>query len=154
MSLRGKVALVTGGGKSLPADSARKLAREGAALALHYNTSKTRDQALLFRDELRRTYAGIRVSMHYGDLSSALAVEQLFNEVVAEYRKIDLVVNTAGVVLSNEKLFTYSVFVDGQKNKWTDRYSEAQMMQASSCERGKVRDAPLKPLSLNTVRHA
>lgn len=38
------------------------------------------------------------------------------------------------MVLNNEKLFTYSVFVDGQKNKWADQYAEAQRIQPSSCE--------------------
>lgn len=92
MSLRGKVALVTGGGNNLPAETARRLARQGCALALHYNTAKTRDQTLLFRDELRRAHVGLKVSIHYGDLASAAAVEQLFSDVVAEHRKVDLVV--------------------------------------------------------------
>lgn len=92
MSFRGKVVLVTGGGNNLGADSARRLAKEGAALALHYNSAKTRDQTLLFRDELRRAHCGIKVSVHGGDLSSHAAVEQLFQDVVTEHCKVDFVV--------------------------------------------------------------
>lgn len=92
MSLRGNVALVTRGCKSLPANTARRLAGEGCALALHYNTAKMRDQTLLFHDELRRAHPGIKVSIHYGDLTSAAAIDQLFHDVIAEHRKVDLVV--------------------------------------------------------------
>lgn len=95
MSLQGKVALVTGGGKNLGAQSARELAREGANLALHYNSPKSKDETLRFRDELKGQYNALQVSIHAGDLTTASAVEQLFKDVLAEHRKIDIVVSLA-----------------------------------------------------------
>lgn len=52
-----------------------------------------------FRDEILNIYPGINVSVHAGDLGTATAVETLFSDVLSEHKKIDIVVNTAGMVL-------------------------------------------------------
>ena len=81
------------------AESARQLAKEGANLALHYNSSRSKESTLHFRDEVLNIYPGVIVSVHAGDLSTAAAVDALFSDVLSEHKKIDIVVNTAGIVL-------------------------------------------------------
>lgn len=149
MSLKGKVALITGGGKNLGAgtppsppkskhhfpngesECARELAKEGASLALHYNSPKSKDATLLFRDELSAAHPDIAVSLHAGDLTTAAAVETLFAEAIAAHGHIDIVVNTVGMVLKKpitdiseaeyDKMFAYAVFVDEQRRRCVDQ---------------------------------
>lgn len=117
MSLQGKVALITGGGKNLGAgkhcllsshpheafftnhstETARELAKEKATLAIHYNSPQTKDATLKFVQELNN--AGITTSVHSGDLTTAAACENLFQEVLATHGKVDILVNTVGMVL-------------------------------------------------------
>jgi NAD(P)-dependent dehydrogenase (short-subunit alcohol dehydrogenase family) len=150
MSLKGKVALITGGGKNLGAgrlslivqsrpesltlnpECAKQLAKEGADLALHYNSTKSRDPTLQFRNEVLKAHSGINISVHAGDLGTAAAVEKLFSDVLAEHKKIDIVVNTAGMVLKKpitdiseaeyDQMFAYAVFVDEQRRRTVDQY--------------------------------
>lgn len=150
MSLKGKVALVTGGGKNLGAgmsshttmyrrhdandgpECARELAREGASLALHYNSPKSKDETVRFSEEITKAYPSIRVSIHAGDLGTAAAVEKLFADVISQHKKIDIVVNTVGMVLKKpiteiseaeyDKMFAYAIFVDEQRRRCVDQF--------------------------------
>lgn len=99
MSLQGQSALITGGGKNLGAAIARDLASEGANLALHYNSAKSKDETLRFKEELLKKYNGIKVSIHSGDLTTGTAVAKLFADAVNEHGKLNIVVNTVGMVL-------------------------------------------------------
>ena len=99
MSLRGQTALITGGGKNLGAEIARSLAKEGANLALHYNSSSSKDSTAALKDELLSTHKDLAVSIHQGDLTTGAAVESLFKDAVAQHGKVDIVVNTVGMVL-------------------------------------------------------
>lgn len=114
------------------AESARELAKDGANLALHYNSPKSKDETLQFRDELVKAHSGIKVSIHVGDLTTAAAVEKLFQDVLTEHKKIDIVVNTVGMVLKKpitdiseaeyDKMFAYAVFVDEQRKLFVDQF--------------------------------
>lgn len=99
MSLRGQTALITGGGKNLGAEVARGLAKEGANLALHYNSPSSKDSAANLKDELLSTYKDLTISIHQGDLTTGAAVENLFKDAVAQHGKVNIVVNTVGMVL-------------------------------------------------------
>lgn len=99
MSLQGQTALITGGGKNLGAAIARDLANEGANLALHYNSPGSKEEAFRLKDELTAARGGIKVSVHQGDLTVGAAVEKLFADAVAEHGRLNIVVNTIGMVL-------------------------------------------------------
>lgn len=85
-----------------------------------------------FRDELVKANSGIKVSIHVGDLTTAAAVEKLFSEVLAEHKKLDIVVNTVGMVLKKpitdiseaeyDKMFAYAVYVDEQRRQVVDKF--------------------------------
>ncbi len=99
MSLSGKVALITGGGKNLGADIAKELAALGANLALHYNSPGSKAESVKTEQALTKAYPNIKVRLYQGNLSTAGAVEGLFAEVLKDFGKLDIVVNTVGKVL-------------------------------------------------------
>lgn len=99
MALNGKVALITGGVKNLGAESARELAGVGANLALHYNSASSRNSAAELEAELKQKYPNLKVAFYQGDLTSAAAVDKLFDSVLKDFGQIDIVVNTVGKVL-------------------------------------------------------
>ncbi|KUL90368.1 hypothetical protein ZTR_01993 [Talaromyces verruculosus] len=99
MALSGKVALVTGGAKNLGADIARELANVGANLALHYNSNSSKADAAKLETELKQKHSSLQVKFYQGDLTTADAVTGLFKAVVADFQKVDIVVNTIGKVL-------------------------------------------------------
>ncbi len=99
MSLQGKVALVTGGAKNLGAEIARELAAQGATLALHYNSAKSKADADALGQEFAPKYPGVKVKFYQGDLTTEAAVEKLFQSAKADLGQIDIVVNTVGKVL-------------------------------------------------------
>lgn len=99
MALNGKVALITGGVKNLGAQSARELAGIGANLALHFNSESSKASATALEAELREKYPQQKVAFYQGDLTSAGNVDKLFQSVLKDFGKIDIVVNTVGKVL-------------------------------------------------------
>ncbi|PFH56233.1 hypothetical protein XA68_16851 [Ophiocordyceps unilateralis] len=100
MSLQGKVALITGGTKNLGAEIARQLASCGADLALHYNTEASRAEgAQLVRELGGGADKCNKIKLYQADLRTEAAVNALFDQTVADFGKVDLVVNTVGKVL-------------------------------------------------------
>ncbi|KAJ5551188.1 hypothetical protein N7535_000869 [Penicillium sp. DV-2018c] len=99
MSLNGKVALITGGVKNLGAQSALELAGEGANLALHYHSSGSDKAKSEIEAALKKKNSSVKVSFYQGDLTSAAAVTKLFKDVLHDFGRVDIVVNTVGRVL-------------------------------------------------------
>jgi NAD(P)-dependent dehydrogenase (short-subunit alcohol dehydrogenase family) len=91
MKLEGKVALVTGAAGGIGRAIVRRLAREGAALAL-----LDRDAAV---DEVAQELAaqGIRVAAVRADVSSAGEVQRAVTELAGRLGPIDCLVNNAGL---------------------------------------------------------
>ncbi|KAJ5985992.1 NAD(P)-binding protein [Penicillium canescens] len=99
MALNGKIALITGGVKNLGAATALELAGAGANLALHYNSASSKSNASQLEAELKQKNPSLKVAYYQGDLTTAAAVENLFQSVLTDFGKIDIVVNTVGKVL-------------------------------------------------------
>lgn len=98
MSLQNKVALITGGGKNLGALIARQFASDGAHLALHYNSSASKEPATKLVSELQSQH-GVKVELFQADLTDVSKIKQLFDNVEERLGKIDIVINTVGMVL-------------------------------------------------------
>jgi len=94
MELRGRVALVTGGGRRLGQALARALAGRGMTLAIHHHASGAGAAAL--RDEV--IAAGGRAACFGADLTDAGAAAELPRRVVAELGALDVLVNSAAVM--------------------------------------------------------
>jgi pteridine reductase len=95
MELRGKIALVTGGGRRVGRALALALAERGAVVAVHYNTSDVGAR------EVASSIAagGGRAKVFAADLTRAGAPEALVQDVVAAFGGLDVLVNSAAVML-------------------------------------------------------
>lgn len=104
-SLNDKVVLIAGGAKNLGGLLARDLARNGArAIAVHYNSESTRAAAESTRDEVKAL--GAECELFQADLTAAANATQLFDDVRARFGKVDIAVNTVGMVLKKPMLET------------------------------------------------
>lgn len=97
-SIRGKVALIAGGGKNLGGLIARDLAGHGArAVVVHYNSESSRAEAETTVAAVRAL--GAEAVALQGDLTHAGAVERFFAEAVDAVGRPDIAINTVGKVL-------------------------------------------------------
>lgn len=94
MDLRGRVALVTGAGRRLGRAMAAALADRGMTLALHHHASSAGANEL--RQEI--VAAGGRAVCFQADLTDAQAARALPAQVVAEFGRLDVLVNSAAVM--------------------------------------------------------
>ncbi|MGG2459882.1 SDR family NAD(P)-dependent oxidoreductase [Streptomyces sp. RGM 3693] len=92
-ALAGKVALVTGGSRGIGAAVARALAAEGAAVAISYAASGSRAEGVVA--ELER--AGVRAAAYRADQADRQQVADLVAAVAADFGRLDVLVNNAGV---------------------------------------------------------
>jgi 3-oxoacyl-[acyl-carrier protein] reductase len=93
MSLAGKVALVTGGGRGIGRAIALALADAGADVAVAVSRDVASAEAVA--EEIRGR--GRRALARQTDVSHGAATEELVGAVVAELGRIDLLVNNAGI---------------------------------------------------------
>jgi 3-oxoacyl-[acyl-carrier protein] reductase len=92
MRMTDKVVLVTGASRGLGLSLARRFAKEGAAVALTYNSdaeSAARNVEALVADGAKAMAVG-------GDVGDPDAVNAMFAEVLARFGRIDVVVANAG----------------------------------------------------------
>ncbi len=91
--LIGKVALVTGASKGIGAAVAEQLAAEGASVVVNYSSSPAQADAVVKR--IRD--AGGKAKAIRADLSKPGEAKKLVEATVAEFGKLDVLVNNAGV---------------------------------------------------------
>jgi NAD(P)-dependent dehydrogenase (short-subunit alcohol dehydrogenase family) len=94
MTLAGKVALVTGGAKRLGRAIALGLAGAGANIALHYHTSV--EEAATTAADIRRL--GVEATTVPGNLAEVAEAEQVVDETVAAWGRLDILVNNAAIL--------------------------------------------------------
>jgi 3-oxoacyl-[acyl-carrier protein] reductase len=91
--LQGKVALVTGGSRGIGAAIARKLAQDGADVALTYVSAPGKARAVVADIEA----AGRRGLAIQADSLDAAAIEAAVQQTVAALGRLDILVNNAGI---------------------------------------------------------
>jgi 3-oxoacyl-[acyl-carrier protein] reductase len=92
--LNGKVAFINGGSRGIGAASARRLAREGAKVAIGYSASASAARALVAEIEAA---GGTAVAIQ-ADASDAAALTDAINSVAERFGRLDILVNSAGVL--------------------------------------------------------
>jgi len=96
MSLKDRVALVTGGARGIGKAICLELGRAGAAVAV---VDVLIEQAEATAEELREQ--GIRAQAFAADVSDLQAVEKTVREVLEAFGRIDILVNNAGITRDN-----------------------------------------------------
>jgi 3-oxoacyl-[acyl-carrier protein] reductase len=93
--LAGKVALVTGGSRGIGAAIARRLARDGAAVAFTYVAAAGKAQAVAKQIDAD----GGRVLVMQADSADPGAVVAAVEQTVQELGRLDILVNNAGIFI-------------------------------------------------------
>ncbi|MEX0951642.1 MAG: acetoacetyl-CoA reductase [Gammaproteobacteria bacterium] len=92
ISLKGKVALVTGGSRGIGAAIVKEFAAAGAKAVTN---SRNEEQAKKFKAEMKK--AGFDVHVYQADVSDFDACSKLITDVEKDVGPIDILVNNAGV---------------------------------------------------------
>ena len=95
--LSGKAALVTGASRGIGAAIARRLAADGADVAMSYVASADKAEALA--RELADAH-GVRVAALQADQADAGQVAELVKKTAEQFGKLDILVNNAGVFIT------------------------------------------------------
>ncbi len=95
--LDGKTALITGASRGIGEGIARKFAEQGANVAFTYARSAEKAEALA----AELSALGVTVKAYQSDAADYAAAEQLTEQVVQDFGRIDVLVNNAGVTKDN-----------------------------------------------------
>ena len=100
MKLSGKTAIITGGGRDIGAAVARKLASEGANVAISYfESSKGADEVVAQIEG-----AGGKAIAVQADLNTQEGVDKLVNATVDAFDAVDILVNNAGGLIARKTI--------------------------------------------------
>lgn len=90
--LKGKVVLVTGGGRDVGRAISLAFAREGASVAVNYNSSAKEAEGVAA--EVKQAGADARV--YQSDVADYASVSRMVEAVMRDFGRIDVLVNNAG----------------------------------------------------------
>lgn len=91
-NLKGKVAIVTGGGSGLGASVCEVLAGEGCNVVVNYVVDES--NVLKFVNGLNDRFEAKSIAL-YGDITKASDIEDVIAKTVEEFGKVDILVNNA-----------------------------------------------------------
>jgi len=95
-SLKGKVALITGGSKGIGKATALRLARDGAKVVINYSS----DSAAA--EETVKLIGSSQAIAIKGDAGDVQAINSLVSETISKFGRLDIVVSCAGILTLNE----------------------------------------------------
>jgi 3-oxoacyl-[acyl-carrier protein] reductase len=93
-SLKGQVALVTGAGRGIGAAIARKLATDGAKIAV---VSRTEANSVKMAEELIAVFGDEAARPYWVDVADHEAVQKIAAQILADFGRVDILVNNAGI---------------------------------------------------------
>lgn len=92
--LQGKTALITGASRGIGKGLAEVFAKNGCNIAFTYASSV--EKAMAFEKELANTY-GIKAKGYQSNAADFKASDDLANAVIADFGKVDILINNAGI---------------------------------------------------------
>jgi 3-oxoacyl-[acyl-carrier protein] reductase len=96
MSLKGKVAVITGGSKGIGRATALKLAAEGASIVINYGRDSEAAKEVIDKIGSDRALAV------QADAGSIPGIESLVKQTIDRFGKIDILMPNAGVMLMRD----------------------------------------------------
>lgn len=124
-TLKGKVAVVTGGSRDIGRAVSIKLAQEGAKVCINYchNEAKARETLKMVKD------AGGEAILVKADVTKAADVQFLMEETVKVFGpRIDILVNNAGGIVGRKK-------IDEQDENWYNTVLDLNFKSCWLCTR-------------------
>lgn len=115
-----KIAMITGGSRGIGAACVRAFAEDGYAVAFLYNNSRDKAEALV--QSLRAE--GRDVAAYQCDVAEAAQVQAVIADILRTYRRIDALVNCAGIA-------HIGLFTDMTEDEW-DRLFAVNVRSAFS----------------------
>ena len=107
MTLKDKIALITGGGRGIGRAIALEFARQGASVAV---AARTTPEVKSVAEEIESQYSGAALAISC-DVSDVASVTRMFEEAAARFgRSADILVNNAGIAESAPLLKTTDEF--------------------------------------------
>jgi 3-oxoacyl-[acyl-carrier protein] reductase len=95
--LKGKIALITGASRGIGNSIAREFVKNGANVAFTYLSSVEKGEAL----EKELATDGVKVKGYRSDASDFDAAHKLIQDVLADFGRIDVLINNAGITRDN-----------------------------------------------------
>ena len=95
-NLKNKIVLVTGASRGIGASVAKRLAAEGASVIVNYAGSRQAAEETV--DQI--SSAGGNATAVQADVSKPGEVTALFDQAIAKYGRIDVLVNNAGIMIT------------------------------------------------------
>lgn len=129
MQLAQKVAIVTGGGSGMGREICLEYAKEGAAVVVTSNVPQQIEQVAAECRDL-----GARAIAVDCDVTNEGAVERLMGRAAAEFGKIDILVEAAGIGFAHIGAPTFTTVMDSTLDQW-NRIISVNLMGVYLCAR-------------------
>lgn len=112
--LKGKVVLIAGGAKNLGGLLSQRIAAQGAKVAIHFNSNRTKADAEHTLADIQS--AGGEAFIFQADLTDVKNITRLFDETLEKFGGIDVAINTVGMVLKKPFVETTEAEYDAMFN--------------------------------------
>lgn len=99
LSLKGKIALVTGSSRGIGACTAIKLAKAGATVIINYHLPDDKKYSLAVQASIRN--AGGEAQIIKADVSNGSTVKAMMENIKQNFGQLDILVNNAGITLDH-----------------------------------------------------
>lgn len=94
-----KVAFITGGSRGIGKAISERFAKEGYNIVINFKENVNRAEEL--KVELESKY-NVEVMLVKADLSNENSIIQMVDKIIDKYKKIDVLINNAGIVIDKE----------------------------------------------------
>lgn len=123
MNLMGKVVIITGASSGIGEATARRFAKDGALVVVNYKSGAKRAKDIVAE-------IGISAMAIQADVSDPKQVESLFKQTIDRFKKVDILINNAGV--ADEPDFLEASLADWQEVFSTDLFGTMLCSQAAA----------------------